>query len=163
MAFLYSFADLLKEIISSMCFNPSSCAQRPVVGSWVCPMWRSWRRRRRLSRNKKRSPSADMWLPYVLALCLKSLRLYQANDAASMATTNIKHMCDRISELKQQLAATKAELDRYKKMAGPGCKVGAPQSLPQRKNKCRMQIHYQELQLTLRLNKVEYGFWMLLA
>lgn len=27
-------------------------------------------------------------------------------------------MCDRISELKQQLAATKAELDRYKKMAG---------------------------------------------
>ena len=54
-------------------------------------------------------------------LCLSSLpawRVYQATNAAFMATTKIKRMCDRISELKQQLAATKAELDRYKKMAG---------------------------------------------
>ena len=54
-------------------------------------------------------------------LCLSSLpawRVYQATNAAFMATTKIKRMSDRISELKQQLAATKAELDRYKKMAG---------------------------------------------
>lgn len=70
-AFLYSFGDLLNLVNRNhpldVLKNPyasSRPAQRPVVGSWVCPMWRSWRRRMRSSRNKKRSASAAQYVTW---------------------------------------------------------------------------------------------------